>query len=46
MRWITRTDMRRNTLRYCALRELPIYPGMPLEHIERVCEVLLQAVRT
>ena len=24
---------------------LPIYPGMPLDHIERVCEVLLQAVR-
>ena len=24
---------------------LPIYPGMPLEHIERVCEVLLRAVR-
>ena len=24
---------------------LPIYPGMPLNHIERVCEVLLQAVR-
>ncbi len=23
---------------------LPIYPGMPLEHVERVCEVLLQAV--
>jgi len=24
---------------------LPIYPGMPLDHIERVCEILLQAVR-
>ena len=24
---------------------LPIYPGMPLDHIERVCQVLLQAVR-
>ena len=24
---------------------LPIYPGMPLNHIERVCEVLLQAIR-
>jgi dTDP-4-amino-4,6-dideoxygalactose transaminase len=24
---------------------LPIYPGMPLAHIERVCEVLLRAVR-
>ena len=24
---------------------LPIYPGMPLEHIERVCEVLLAAVK-
>ena len=23
---------------------LPIYPGMPLDHIERVCEVLLEAV--
>jgi dTDP-4-amino-4,6-dideoxygalactose transaminase len=25
---------------------LPIYPGMPLAHIERVCEVLLSAVKT
>jgi dTDP-4-amino-4,6-dideoxygalactose transaminase len=24
---------------------VPIYPGMPPDHIERVCEVLLQAVR-
>ena len=24
---------------------LPIYPAMPLDHIERVCKVLLQAVR-
>jgi dTDP-4-amino-4,6-dideoxygalactose transaminase len=24
---------------------LPAYPGMPLEHIERVCEVLLGAVK-
>lgn len=24
---------------------LPVYPGMPLGHIERVCEVLLAAVR-
>ena len=24
---------------------LPVYPGMPLDHIERVCEVLLAAVR-
>ncbi len=24
---------------------LPIYPGMPIEHIERVCEVLLGAVK-
>ena len=23
---------------------LPIYPGMPLDHIERVCEVLLQSL--
>ena len=25
---------------------LPIYPGMPLDHIERVCEVLLGAARS
>jgi dTDP-4-amino-4,6-dideoxygalactose transaminase len=24
---------------------LPIYPGMPLDHIERVCEVVLEAVK-
>ena len=24
---------------------LPVYPGMPLTHIERVCEVLLSAVK-
>jgi dTDP-4-amino-4,6-dideoxygalactose transaminase len=24
---------------------LPVYPGMPMEHVERVCEVLLGAVR-
>ncbi len=24
---------------------LPIYPGMPLDHVERVCETLLAAVR-
>jgi len=24
---------------------LPVYPGMPPEHIERVCEVLLGAVK-
>jgi dTDP-4-amino-4,6-dideoxygalactose transaminase len=24
---------------------LPIYPAMPHDHIERVCKVLLQAVR-
>jgi dTDP-4-amino-4,6-dideoxygalactose transaminase len=23
---------------------LPIYPGMPIEHIERVCAVVKQAV--
>ena len=23
---------------------LPIYPGMPLEHVERVCEVIREAV--
>jgi dTDP-4-amino-4,6-dideoxygalactose transaminase len=24
---------------------LPVYPGMPLDHVERVCEVLLHAAR-
>jgi dTDP-4-amino-4,6-dideoxygalactose transaminase len=24
---------------------LPVYPGMPLDHVERVCEALLAAVK-